>query len=314
MTSRWNLIALLWLLLAAAAVAQTAAEEPYQIGPGDVLQLNVLQQPTLDRQLQIRPDGTAVIPTVGEIELAGLTVAAAEELLTQKLRLYDRNIRDVSLTVVQYNALRIYVLGAVANPGNYTFDAAPTLWSVLREAGGLSTEANPAAIRVISTGEDGATTTLVDISAFVTGTGPPPSTPLRAGDTVVVPSQTEAGAAPEAGVQVFGGVASPGVYPVTEPTPLLSVLMLAGAPIQSGNLSKAWWIHQLPDGRYESNLVDLKLFLEAGDSNGNPLVYPGDTVRLEYAGPGFWGRAFPIFLGTLTTAATLFLAIDRIQN
>jgi len=313
MRVRWGVLTVLLLALAGAAAAQPAPE-PYRIGPGDVLQLNVLQQPGLDRELQIRPDGTAVIPTVGEIELAGLSVTAAEQLLTQKLRLYDRNIRDVSVTVVQYNALRIYVLGAVAQPGHYTFDAEPTLWGVLREAGGLAPEANAAAIRIISTGDAGPTTTQVDISAFVAGTGAPPSTALKAGDTVVVPSVGEAAAAPDAGVQVFGSVARPGVYPVNEPTPLLSVLMLAGAPIREGDLSKAWWIHRLPSGRYESNLVDMKLFLEAGDPIGNPLVHPGDTVRLAYDSPGFWGRAFPIMLGTLTTAATLFLAIDRVQN
>ena len=151
---------------------------------GDVLQLNVLQQPSLDRELQVRPDGTAVIPTVGEIELAGLSVAAAEQLLAQKLRLYDRNIRDVSVTVVQYNALRIYVMGAVARPGNYTFDAAPTLWSVLREAGGLAPDANPAAVRIISAGEGTPGTTLVDISAFVAGTGTPPASLMASGYVV----------------------------------------------------------------------------------------------------------------------------------
>ncbi|HPF34979.1 MAG TPA: SLBB domain-containing protein [Candidatus Krumholzibacteria bacterium] len=312
MRTRWGWTTLLLLALAGAALAQ--APEPYLIGPGDVLQLNVLQQPSLDRELQVRPDGTAVIPTVGEIELAGLSVAAAEQLLAQKLRLYDRNIRDVSVTVVQYNALRIYVMGAVARPGNYTFDAAPTLWSVLREAGGLAPDANPAAVRIISAGEGTPGTTLVDISAFVAGTGTPPGTPLRAGDTVVVPSLSEAAATPEAGVQVFGSVARPGVYPVSEPMPLLSVLMLAGAPIREGDLSKAWWIHRLPSGRYESSLVDMKLFLESGDPIGNPMVHPGDTVRLDYDTPGFWGRAFPIMLGTLTTAATLYLAIDRAQN
>lgn len=313
MNTRRGIACLLILGWAVCAAAQPT-EEPYRIGPGDVLQINVLQQPSLDRELQVRPDGTGVIPTVGEIELAGLTVAAAEQLLTQKLRLYDRNIRDVSVTVIQYNALRVYVLGAVANPGHYTFDAEPSLWAVLREAGGLSNDANAAAIRVISVTEGGPTTSLVDISAFIAGTGAPPATRLRAGDTVVVPTLTEAAAAPDSGVQVFGGVARPGVYPVNEPTPLLSVLMLAGAPLESGDLSKAWWIHRLADGRYESNLVDLKLFLEAGDTTGNPLVFPGDTVRLAHRSPGFWGRAFPILLGTLTTTATVFLAIDRIQN
>jgi len=307
------LVSAMILLLIGSAIGQTSSEV-YLIGPGDVLQLNVLQQPGLDQELRVRPDGTTVVPMVGEVEIAGLSVHAAEQLITQKLRLFDRDIRDISLTITQYNALRIYVLGAVVRPGNFTFESEPSLWAVLREAGGISPTANPAAIRVVSIVGGVASTSIYDISAFVSGSGAPPAVTLRTGDTIVVPSLEEASVTPEEGVQVFGGVAEPGVYPITEPTPLMSVLMLAGAPSEAGDLRKVWWVHRQDDGDYISSLVDLKLYLELGDLTGNPLVYPGDTIHMENRNPGFWRGTFPILLGVITSAATVALAFDRLRN
>jgi polysaccharide biosynthesis/export protein len=294
------------------ATAQTTG--PYHLGSGDVVQLNVLQQPSLDRELQIRPDGTAVVPVVGEIELAGLTTREAEELLTSKLRLFNRDIQDVSLTVIQYNALRVYVLGAVGSPGSYTFDAPPSLWDVVREAGGINPDANASAIRVVAVREGQTINTIHDMTPFLTGTGAAPGIDLLSGDTVIVPNNTEVTASPATGVQVFGGVGAAGTYAVTEPTRLMSVLMLAGAPLADGDLEKVWWVHKHDNGTYTSNLIDLDLFLEMGDLEGNPMIHPGDTVHLQRRQPGFWRTTYPIILGTISTSAAIIFTIDRIQN
>jgi len=304
------------LMVVLTGLCQQAAAQtgPYHLGAGDVVQLNVLQQPSLDRELQIRPDGTAVVPVIGEIELAGLTTREAEELLTSKLRLFNRDIQDVSLTVVQYNALRVYVLGAVGNPGSYTFDAPPTLWDVVREAGGINPDANASAIRVVAVRGGQTVNTIHDMTPFLTGAGAAPSIELLTGDTVIVPTDMEVTASPLTGVQVFGGVGAAGTYAVTEPTRLMSVLMLAGAPLADGDLEKVWWVHKHDNGTYTSNLIDLDLFLEMGDLAGNPMIHPGDTVHLQRQEPGFWRTTYPIILGTISTAAAIIFTIDRIQN
>ncbi len=286
----------------------------YRLGAGDVVQLNVLQQPTLDRSLLIRPDGTAVIPLVGEVEMAGLTLTDAEELVRQKLRLFNHDIVDISLTVTEYNALRIYVLGAVISPGSFTFDSSPTLWDVLREAGGVDRDANLGAVRVISVVGVTTTTNIYDLSGLVTGTGGTPQVYLRAGDTVIVPGEEAVVAAPGTGVQVFGGVLSPGSYAVSEPTRLMTVLMLAGAPSESANMGKVWWVHHNGENRYESRLIDIKLWLEKGDVSGNPLIYAGDTIEVKRQTGGFFRTVYPIILGTISTAAALIFTLDRISQ
>ncbi len=304
------------ILAAGAAYAQTdPPQEEYRLGVGDVVQLNVLQQPSLDRSLLIRPDGTAVIPLVGEVEMAGLTLSDAEALLRQKLRLFNHDIVDVSLTVTEYNALRIYVLGAVVAPGSYTFDASPTLWDVLREAGGVDRGANLAMVRVISVSGNETTTRTYDLSGLVTGAGDtPPQVYLRAGDTVIVPGEEVVAAAPDSGVQVYGAVLTPGTYAIPEPTRLMTVLMLAGSPHETADLAKIWWIHDAGDNRYESQLIDAKLWVEGGELAGNPLIYPGDTVEVKRSTGGFFRTVYPIILGTISTAAAIIFTMDRISR
>jgi hypothetical protein len=99
--------------------------------------------------------------------------------------------------------------------------------------------------------------------------------------------------------------------PITEGTPMMDVLMLAGAPTVEAEKTKVYWVHN--DGvRNKAEVVNLELFLLEGDDLGNPLVYPGDTISVEYAQPSWVRENLPLILGTLTALATLYLAYDNI--
>jgi polysaccharide export outer membrane protein len=316
---RGTILALMVLsiaLLATAGLAQeTDAGETYRLGSGDILQLNVVQQPDLDRTLTIRPDGSAVIPRIGPVTIGGLTLVEAEELIRQRLRLYDPGINEVSLTVMEYNALRIFVLGAVTSPGAYSFTSPPTLWAAIRAAGGPTSAANLSVTRVVHQQETGARTEIFDLSALLTGQGELPEVQLKPGDTVIVPTSEGLSRVPsEVGVQVFGAVGSPSTVAIAEPTRLITVLMQAGTPHTTAALDKVWWVHREDVGRFRSTQVNLRLYLEEGSLAGNPLVYPGDTIRVPVQGPSWFGRFWPALLGTVGTTVAILYAIDRIKS
>ncbi len=311
-------INILTLIAPAHLCAQTLdGMQSYRLGAGDVLQLNVLQQPTLDRSVLVRPDGTAIIPPVGEIMMAGLTVSEAEELVRSKLRLFHRDVVDVSLTVTEYHSLQVYVLGAVGNPGSFTFDHPPTLWDAIRNAGGTSADAILSRVRVISRDAQGFHSVNYDLTPLITGQGDTPIVLLSSGQTVMVPAagdESLASASPENGIQVFGGVASPGTYAVGEPTNLMTVLMLAGGPIEQSKLDEIQWVHRRGAANFSSDRVNLELFLQEGEVQGNPMIHPGDTVQVPRIRPGFFRTVYPIILGTITTAASVIFVVDRIQD
>lgn len=314
---------LIWLLFCqhgatlASAQERGAGSEVYRVGAGDVLRLNVPQQAVLDRELTVNDNGSVYLPQVGEVTLAGLTLPEAREFLTQRLRLYNPAITEVVLTVLEYSALRIFVLGAVQSPGSYTFEAPPTLWEVLRAAGGPTAAASLPSCRIITIVDDRLTSRTVNLTGYLTGESFPPDL-LQGGDTLMVPTVADGivGVPAGRGVQVFGGVGTPTTVPIEQPTEMLTVLMLAGSPLESAELHKINWVHRRggAPGRDIANRVDMRRFLRKGLPEGNPVVYPGDVLYLPTYREGWFRRNVPIVLTTLTSVATLLLAYDRFRD
>jgi protein involved in polysaccharide export with SLBB domain len=154
----------------------------------------------------------------------------------------------------------------------------------------------------------------LDLSALVSGGRIPPFA-FSDGDVLVVPS-TEAGSTPvfaSSGVQVFGAVAAPTVVAITKPRPLLEVLMLAGSPLADAKLEEIWLVHPV-EGRFDSRLIDLTLFMQQGNPIGNPLVFPGDALQITYQEDSWIRRNAPLILGALTATATVWLAFDQISG
>jgi protein involved in polysaccharide export with SLBB domain len=249
------------------------------------------------------------------VTLAGLTLPEAREFLTQRLRLYNPAITEVVLTVLEYSALRIFVLGAVQSPGSYTFEAPPTLWEVLRAAGGPTAAASLAACRILTVVDGRLTSRTVSLTGYLTGESFPPDL-LEGGDTLMVPTVADGivGVPAARGVQVFGGVGTPTTVPIEQPTEMLTVLMLAGSPLESAELHKINWVHRRggAPGPDIAMRVDMRKFLRQGQPAGNPVVYPGDVLYLPTYRPSWFQRNIPLVLTTLTSIATLYLAYDRI--
>jgi len=272
----------------------------------------VLQQAELDRALVVRPDGAVIVPLVGAVPVSGLTIREAEELIRQRLRLFNREIGEVSLTVTQYNALKISVLGAVVHPGEFTFQTSPNLWDAVRAAGGAAPEANLASVRLVRTENGRARTEVHDLSALMSDAGSVAPVQLLAGDAVIVPTRDEAVVAPAgSGVQVLGSVARQGSLPLTEPARLVSVMLMAGGPLETSNLSSVWLVHPEGGSKFRALKIDVGEFLEQGSLSGNPLVYPGDTVRVPYRGTGFFRSVWPILLSAVTATSAIIIASNR---
>lgn len=313
---RASMLLVLALLMPLQGLAQVAAQtDSYRLVNGDQIQLSVPGRPDLALNLTVDGNGRVPIPQVGDVALAGLTVAEAELVLRQRLRLFDPSLDSVRLNVAsQGTSVRIYVIGAVGRTGELSFNSQPSLWDVLRAAGGPAEAANLGQARVVRESASGTQVHDLDLSGIMTG-GEVPSFELRTGDTLVVPAVLEgvSTVASDAGVQVFGGVVVPTVVPIKEPTPLLDVIMQAGSPSQDSLLNEIWWVHRSGE-EISSRRINLKLFLEDGNPLGNPLVYPGDAIQVKYERPNWAQRNLPLILGTITSVATLYLAYDRNRN
>jgi polysaccharide export outer membrane protein len=313
---RGLILLLIALLMPLQALAQAGGPgTTYRLVNGDQVQLSVPGRPDLTLSLSVDGNGRVPIPQVGDVALAGLTVAEAELVLRQRLRLFDPSVDTVQLTLAsQGTGVRIYVIGEVGNTGEYSFNTQPSLWDVLRAAGGPGEAASLNQARVVREALTGTQVTELDLSGIMTGRGVP-EFELRNGDTLVIPAVLEgvSTVASSSGVQVFGGVEVPTVVPIKEPTPLLDVIMLAGSPSDDALLNQIWWVHRSGE-ELTSRKINLEKFIKDGNPLGNPLVYPGDAVHVKFHRENWFQRNLPLILSTVTAMTTLWLAYDRAQE
>jgi len=121
----------------------------FRIGAGDVLQIIVWKE--IDASVPetvVRADGMISLPLVKEVEVAGLTPAEAEQMLTKK---FSRFIKDADVTVVtkQINSKKIYLIGAVRREGALPIRSSMTVLQAIIEAGGLTEYAKQRKIYVL---------------------------------------------------------------------------------------------------------------------------------------------------------------------
>ena len=93
--------------------------EAYILGPGDSLQVELLDIPELSGTFSIGPDGTMYLPRLRALYVEGLTVEELRYFLTQQFKAYVKN-PQLYVRPVGYRPIRIYVGGEVRRPGYYT--------------------------------------------------------------------------------------------------------------------------------------------------------------------------------------------------
>jgi polysaccharide export outer membrane protein len=155
------------------------------IGPGDIFTLEIVGEKELPREFQVASDGTADLPYVQTIEVAGREPQEVARLVRQLL--IDRKVLVDPIVVVQvreYNSRSVIVLGQVAKPGSFPLTPGLTLLQVISLAGGLTAIANDD--RVSLTRKAGKTTKTVVLSVDRITEGNAQDVPLQAGDRIYV--------------------------------------------------------------------------------------------------------------------------------
>lgn len=186
------------LCMAGSAQAQTGTDGDYTLAAGDRIEINVLEDPSLNRQALIRPDGKISMPLAGTIEAAGRTPEEVQSLIRQRLA---KDFIEPPSVTVSLLALGLeeegsllpsfYVLGEVARSGRYTFDEEKpvTVLQALSLAGGLDVFAARKRIQVRRYGAEGDTLRLFNYDAVESGKELPPPFFIEDGDVIVVPER-----------------------------------------------------------------------------------------------------------------------------
>ena len=92
--------------------------DSYILGPGDAVQVELLDVPEYSGVFTIGPDGTLYLPRLRALYVEGLTVEELRYFLNQQFKSYVRN-PDVYVRPVTFRPIRVYLGGEVRRPGYY---------------------------------------------------------------------------------------------------------------------------------------------------------------------------------------------------
>src|SRR6185295_10699658 len=120
-------------------------DENYRLGPGDVLVLILTGDVERSHTLEVTREGFVVIPQVGQVYVANLTLGEVHSQLAGRLsRVYSGVRRDGSgstrfqLSLAKLRNIQVYVAGDVVRPGAFQISSAGTVLTALYAAGGPS--------------------------------------------------------------------------------------------------------------------------------------------------------------------------------
>ena len=141
------------------------------------------------REAIVSPDGTVQLPVIGRVPVIGLTIDEVEREVNHR---YEKDINGlhVSPILTQIAPRRIFVLGEVANEGQFNITGPTTVLQALALAGGENQGANLRHIVVFRRDKHWKLmATRLDLSGAVFGRRPNPSDEiwLRDSDIVIVP-------------------------------------------------------------------------------------------------------------------------------
>lgn len=113
----------------------------YRLIPGDRLHIGIWGENPRIHRIRVSPEGDLIIPDVGPVRVAGITLVEAETRVTSALRQFYRT-ETVTVRLLELGLYRIAVTGMVASPGMVELASMARLSDALEAAGGLLTGAS----------------------------------------------------------------------------------------------------------------------------------------------------------------------------
>lgn len=169
----------------------TTGRYTYRVGPGDKLQVTFFADPAgVTASSEFTPQTTSVIdetgsfffPFVGKVRAEGQTVSQIRDALTRQLEQYFAT-PQVEVAVIEFNARRVTITGAVATPGLKTLtNVSVSLLDLVNEVG-----AAPGADLSRITLRRGSSVYLVNLRAFLDRGQARHNPTLLPGDLIQIP-------------------------------------------------------------------------------------------------------------------------------
>jgi polysaccharide export outer membrane protein len=248
--AKWIMAVMLVLSAGVAGAAEVL------LGPGDVVKMSVYGSPDLSLETRISESGTITFPLIGQVNVAGLSVAAAEKKIGGLLESggYLKKAQ-VNMIVTTLASQQVAVLGQVNRPGRYPVEGKRSVLDMLAMAGGISAEGSDT-ISLVRTRHGKTTRENIDVIRMVRDGALDTNFEVAGNDMIYVER------APR--FYIVGEVQRPGAFRVERNMTVLQALSAGGGLTARGSNNG--------------------MRITRKDASGNPVVIdakPGDLVQVD---------------------------------
>ena len=204
----------------------------YVIGPGDKLFIDIYGQSENYYQVEVSPEGNAILENVGPVNLSGLSLLNAEKRLVSRLKKLYQGISQkktfVNISVGVPRAIRVNIVGEVNLPGTYNFSAFNTVYNAIYVAGGITEKAT---LRDIKLFRNNKLVNTVDVYKFLTKGDGSSNIRLENNDLILVSPYSNR-------ISIDGAVKLPGKFEFKNNETLSDLIFYSGGFTENASTKK----------------------------------------------------------------------------
>jgi polysaccharide export outer membrane protein len=174
------------------------AADAQVLRPGDTIEIQVWQDPKLDKRMIIPPGGSIQVPLAGQIRAAGLEPAALANVLKSRWQKNYNEPIDVTVSIAAVYkpeknddyAPRIYVTGEVLKPGQYLMKVRTNVMQGIALAGGFGPFAAKSVIQIRRKIDGQDDFHVFNYYHYMSGADVSRNIELKNGDVIIVPERS----------------------------------------------------------------------------------------------------------------------------
>ncbi len=308
-------------------------KDRYLTGPGDLLELTLLDAPEFSGEYTVLNDGTIQLPLIGSIYINNLSIDQASNLIEDKYR--EQLLRpELHLIVKISRPIKISLIGEIERPGIYSLslndkniNGLPTIVDAIQKAGGITQNSNLKKVillRRLPGWTNEYKQTEIDLINLIFEGNHNQNLFLFDGDIIKLSKAeklsseslkiAQANLSPRTiNVRVVGQVSSPGDIELKANTPLIQAVLSAGGPLAwKANKGDINLVRVNPNGTVIKKRYKIDLKANTSFENNPPLkdrdiVYVKSS-KLNTISTGLSAITAPI--SSVVTSLSLFKLLD----
>ncbi|PML04642.1 sugar ABC transporter substrate-binding protein [Vibrio breoganii] len=271
------------LLILMVSISFSVFAKPVQIG--DLVQVNLPGEASLNKGFQVDKSGRISLPEVGPTYVAGYEEDQLQKVVKDALSKVFRDLSNASIYVAERQIL-LSIQGYVRSPGEYTLPESSTVQMALYAAGGIRPGAQLNKLHIkrgsetkefnykkfLDSGDDSTLPKLKSLDTIFVPASPMVGNIEQEFDAAKLANSGDSGDSRKA-IKVFGEVNAPGSFSFKTDTDLVDIIMRSGGVTRYASVEQ---IRVISDN--SPTTFNLKRYLDSGDDSMLPKLNPGSIV------------------------------------